>query len=218
MRDFINYLKNPVEDYKLPINKIWSVVLIFCLIYVLAILISFIGGLLPQDQLPESSIRKMPEVLPLWFVLIILPMIEELSFRLWLKRTTVNILISSVFFFWIIVSFFLSDVAYSTDRLVLRCLVALAAGALFTLVFRKTILKAKYPVIFYISVALFALEHSHNYVDIAGFWSVVSIVLILAKHAVSGMFYGYVRVGYGILASYLCHLVNNLPVIALYLP
>lgn len=217
MRDFIGYLKNPVENYKLPAKKIWSVLLVFFLLYILKILVSVVCNIVFRDEAPDSSLRDMPVMLPLWFALFVPPLIEELSFRLWLKRNTVTILISSVCFIWCLASMFLADVIYSTDRLALRCIVALAGGIAFTLLLKKQIINVKFTIIFYISAILFGLMHAHNFSDIVSFLGVLYVLLNLTMHVLSGLFLGYVRIGYGIVASFLFHVANNLVIIYLYL-
>lgn len=217
MRDFINYLKNPSEDLKLPAKKIWSVLLIFLTIYIIKIIVAIVSHVVFKDNIPDSGLRDLPTVLPLWMVLFIPPLLEELSFRLWLKRNTVTILISSVCFVWCMASMFLADAMYSTDRLVLRCIVALAGGVAVTLLLKKQIINAKFPIIFYLSAILFGLMHAHNFIDVASFAGALFVLINLAMHMLSGLFFGYVRVGYGIVASFLFHVANNLVVVFMYL-
>lgn len=219
MRDFIRYLKAPVENFKLPARKIWSVILLFFLLYILSIVVSILGYFLTGDDIPESKTRKMPAFLPLWFALIVPPLIEELSFRLWLKRNTVTIFISSVCFIWCIVSMLMVNVIYSTDRLVLRCLIALACGSVFTLLLKKQITSARFPVMFYLSAIVFGLIHLVNYQGAYSLTAtIVLVVTLLINHSLSGLFYGYVRIGFGFFASVLFHIANNfLPVLYMYL-
>ena len=217
MRDFINYLKNPFEDLKLPAKKIWSVLLVFLTIYIIKIIVAIVSHVVFKDNAPDSGLRDLPTVLPLWFVLFITPLLEELSFRLWLKRNTVTILISTVCFIWCLASMFLSDVLYSTDRLVLRCIVALAVGVALALLLKKQIINAKFPIIFYLSAILFGLMHAHNFIDVASIAGALFVLINLAMHTLTGLFLGYVRVGYGIVASFLLHVTNNLVVVYLYL-
>lgn len=217
MRDFINYLKNPFEDLKLPAKKIWSVLLVFLTIYIIKIIVAIVSHVVFKDNAPDSGLRDLPTVLPLWFVLFIPPLLEELSFRLWLKRNTVTILISTVCFIWCLASMFLSDVLYSTDRLVLRCIVALAVGVALALLLKKQIINAKFPIIFYLSAILFGLMHAHNFIDVASIAGALFVLINLAMHTLTGLFLGYVRVGYGIVASFLLHVTNNLVVVYLYL-
>ena len=216
MRDFINFLKAPDEHYKLPKGKIRSVIGLFLLIYLLSILI-VVGNNVLQSNLPESSLKNVPAVLPLWFALLVPPLLEELSFRLWLKRNTTTILISSVCFIWALVSTLMPYRIYSTDHLLLRCLIALAGGCAVTFLFKKQILNAKFPVLFYASAIVFGLMHAQNYYDIVNVWGVVYVVLIVITRILSGLFYGYVRIGYCFLAALIFHIAHNLPLIAHYL-
>lgn len=217
MRDFISYLKNPYEDLKLPAKKIWSVLLTFLAIYIIKIIVAIVSKVVFKDSSPDNSLSDISSVMPLWIALFIPPVLEELSLRLWLKRNTVNILISAVGFIWCLASMFLCESIYTTDRLVLRCIIALAGGVAVTLLLKKQIINAKFPVIFYMSAILFGLLHAHNFEDIVSIAGVLYVLINLAMHVLSGLFFGYVRVGYGIVASILFHLTNNLVIIYFYL-
>ncbi|MBO2525152.1 MAG: hypothetical protein CW341_05565 [Bacteroidetes bacterium] len=217
MRDFINYLKNPSEDLKLPAKKIWSVLLVFLTIYIIKIIVAIVSHVVFKDNAPDSGLMDLPTVFPLWLVLFVPPLLEELSFRLWLKRNTATILISSVGFVWCLASMFLADAIYSTDRLVLKCIVALAGGGAVALLLKKQIINAKFPIIFYLSAILFGLMHACNFIDVSSFAGALFVLINLVMHMLTGLFLGYVRVGYGIVASILFHVTNNLVVIFLYL-
>jgi hypothetical protein len=217
MRDFISYLKNPFEDLKLPAKKIWSVLLVFLTIYIIKIIVAIVSHVVFKDNAPDSGLRDLPTVFPLWLVLFVPPLLEELSFRLWLKRNTATILISSVGFVWCLASMFLADAIYSTDRLVLRCIVALAGGGAVALLLKKQIINAKFPIIFYLSAILFGLMHARNFIDVSSFAGALFVLINLVMHMLTGLFLGYVRIGYGIVASILFHVTNNLVVIFLYL-
>lgn len=217
MRDFINYLKNPSEDLKLPAKKIWSVLLVFLTIYIIKIIVAIVSHVVFKDNAPDSGLRDLPTVFPLWLVLFVPPLLEELSFRLWLKRNTATILISSVGFVWFLASMFLADAIYSTDRLVLRCIVALAGGGAVALLLKKQIINAKFPIIFYLSAILFGLMHARNFIDVSSFAGALFVLINLVMHMLTGLFLGYVRIGYGIVASILFHVTNNLVVVFLYL-
>lgn len=217
MRDFIKFLKAPVENKRIPANKILSVLSTFALIYILSILIFAACLIIFKGDVPKSSINKMT-ALPFWFTITIPPLVEELSFRLCLRRSPATILISSIFFFWCIVSLPMTDVMYSTDKLVLRCLIALAGGCTLTILFKKQLINANFRAIFYLSAIVFGLMHAGNCSDFVNIRGAIYAIIYLVLHVLIGLFYGYVRVGCGIFASYLFHLANNLlPMICIYM-
>ncbi len=201
----------------MPAKKIWSVLLVFLTIYIIKIIVAIVSHVVFKDNAPDSGLRDLPTVFPLWLVLFVPPLLEELSFRLWLKRNTATILISSVGFVWCLASMFLADAIYSTDRLVLRCIVALAGGGAVALLLKKQIINAKFPIIFYLSAILFGLMHARNFIDVSSFAGALFVLINLVMHMLTGLFLGYVRIGYGIVASILFHVTNNLVVIFLYL-
>ncbi len=215
MRDFINYLKAPVDDFRFPKKRLGSVIGLFILIFLLIVLVIISFQRLTNAH-PESTLSDMPKTVPFWFALFIPPLIEELTFRLWLKRNTTTILISFACLTWLLVSKLLPVKIYSTDMLALRCLIALVAGLVFTWALRKPIINAKFPILFYASAIVFGLVHVGNYSNFT-FLGAIVVLISLATRALFGLFLGYVRIGYGIWASYLFHVANNLlPIAALY--
>ncbi len=215
MRDFINYLKAPVDDFRFPKKRLGSVIGLFILIFLLIVLVIISFQRLTNAH-PESTLSDMPKTVPFWFALFIPPLIEELTFRLWLKRNTTTILISFACLTWLLVSKLLPVQIYSTDMLALRCLIALVAGLVFTWALRKPIINAKFPILFYASAIVFGLVHVGNYSNFT-FLGAIVVLISLATRALFGLFLGYVRIGYGIWASYLFHVANNLlPIAALY--
>ena len=215
MRDFINFLKAPVDDFRFPKKKLGSVIGLFILIFLLIVLVIISFQRLTNAN-PESTLSDMPKTVPFWFALFIPPLIEELTFRLWLKRNTTTILISFACLTWLLISKLLPVKIYSTDMLALRCLIALVAGLVFTWALRKPIINAKFPILFYASAIVFGLVHVGNYSNFT-FLEAIVVLISLATRALSGLFFGYVRIGYGIHASYLFHVANNLlPVAAIY--
>ena len=199
MRDFINYLKAPVDDFRFPKKKLGSVIGLFILIFLLIVLVIISFQRLTNAN-PESTLSDMPKTVPFWFALFIPPLIEELTFRLWLKRNTTTILISFACLTWLLVSKLLPVKIYSTDMLALRCLIALVAGLVFTWALRKPIINAKFPILFYASAIVFGLVHVGNYSNFT-FLEAIVVLISLATRALFGLFLGYVRIGYGIHAS-----------------
>jgi len=218
MRDFFDYLKAPADDFRFPKKKLGSVIGLFFLIYLFNILVIYTFQRL-TNATTGSTISDIPKTFPFWFALAVPPLTEELTFRLWLKRTTTTILISSVCIIWILVSVLMPGVTlYSADRLDLRCLIALTGGIIFTWALKKPIINAKFPILFYASAIAFGLIHVFNSHESVNFWGAMIVLLSLATRTLSGLFFGYVRIGYGIYASYLFHVANNLlPMAALYL-
>ena len=215
MRDFINYLKAPVDDFRFPKKRLGSVIGLFILIFLLIVLVIISFHRLTNAN-PESTLSDMPKTVSFWFALFIPPLIEELTFRLWLKRNTTTIFISFACLTWLLVSKLLPVQIYSTDMLALRCLIALVAGLVFTWALRKPIINAKFPILFYASAIVFGLVHVGNYSNFT-FLGAIVVLISLATRALFGLFLGYVRIGYGIHASYLFHVANNLlPIAALY--
>lgn len=207
MKDFIAFLKHPHEDFKIPAKKFWSVFWVFCLLYILSIASLCIASL----YIPLPSLKSTDSSFPVWLAAILFPVVEESAFRLWMKRKTINILISSIVFSWILASVFLPDAIPTTTRFILRGLIALAGGGI-SLLIKERIVHANFAVLFYASAIIFGFIHISNYFgNIAGFLQVILLLISLIPKVLSGLFYGYVRVGYGFWASVLFHFAHNLP-------
>lgn len=202
MKDFIAFLKHPYEEFKMPPKKFWSVFWVFCLLFILSIATLLI---------PTPSLKVDGSDFPVWLAAILAPVVEELSFRLWMKRNTVNILISAIGFSWTLASIFLPDSIPTTERFVLRGLIALAGGGV-SLMIKERIVNANFVVLFYASAIIFGFSHFSNYVgNIAGFQQALLVFIAQIPKVLSGLFDGYVRVGYGIHASILFHIAHNIP-------
>ncbi len=218
MRDFVNFLKTPSEFFKLTSRNIWSVILIYFLLLLIRIILVSIPGLLGIESV-GSSVLKAPGAVPIWFMITVPVILEEGAFRFFLKRNPITLFISVCIIIWFIVSMIMPVDIYSTDKLLLRCGIALGGGALVTVLFNKPLIYGNYKVIFYVSAVLFGLLHVNNYIDdIDSILAVVDVLFTLLGHILTGLFFGYVRVGYGIYASIIAHFLNNLfPVLFLYL-
>jgi len=217
MRDFIHFLKAPSEFFKLTSKNLWSVILIYFLLLLIRVLLVSIPMFLGLESV-TSSLEDVNEKVPIWFLMVVPAILEEGAFRSFLKRSPITLFISSCIFIWLIVSMIMPVDIYSTDKLLLRCGIALAGGALSTVLFNKPLIYGNYKAIFYISAILFGLMHVYNFIeDIDSILAFVSVLFTLLGHILCGIFFGYVRVGYGIHASMIAHFLNNLfPVLFLY--
>lgn len=174
----------------------------------LIVAISFVllGIDLPQMLLGKST-------LPLWFLLFIPPIIEELGFRLPLKRNRWNLGISIA-----IIAFVFSKLIFVgglyTGHLFERILFAVIIPMVANLFFGQWLIRVSFKYFFYGLVILFAVLHMVNF----SHQTLTSVqwlyVLCYACAKIPGsLLYGYVRMKHGMLFCILIHIINNLPLL-----
>ncbi len=208
MKDFIAFLKHPQESHRLGAKQIWKVILVYFAVLAAGLLIMAPFNILKIS--PESRLDDGLNTLPLWFSILLIPLFEELGFRAILRRNVFTLFISVAVLSWFAISMVMPGPMYSTDKLVLRIVIAVVVGVVVVLLFKDKIPGINYTVFFYVSAALFGFVHVHNVLDFKSVAIVLYSLCYFIRHTLSGVFYGYVRVGYGLWASYLFHLVNNL--------
>ena len=161
------------------------------------------------DQVTETVISK-PE-LPWWVMVLLGPLIEELTFRLSLVRR--KAFIAATLFlacFNLVSRLAFSHQFYSTDFLLERAGVSLTAGAVLFLALHKWMSRCSYRGYFYFWALLFGSAHLFR-IDFETFLPLDYFIVLLyvAKQTVMGLLLGYVRNRNGIASSILLHILNN---------
>lgn len=178
----------------------------------------FILAMLPFIQAgiaPENFLSKLKESKSLILLIAFLPpILEELTFRLPLTRKRTNFMISFV----LLASYATSSVIFSTRFPLLWFTILIAASLLLGYFLTKPLQKVRFDVFFYVFAFLFGFMHIFNY---AGKITSIAIVLFVFIYFLNkmamGMFLGYIRIRYSILASIAIHFLNNFfPLLAVY--
>lgn len=213
MKTFWQYIKNPQEDCPYDYN-IRTILLSTFLCLVIPLLCKFLTAtsfVLMGIDLPLIASNK--SALPLWFLLVIPPILEELGFRLPLKRNQWTIPISLA-----IITFVCSKLIFTgglyTEHLIERILFAITTSMITNILLRKWLRKIKFKNFFYALTFSFAFLHIINYYQ-QPLTSVQWLyVTCYACAKVPGSFlYGYVRMKHGILFCIMIHIINNLPLL-----
>ncbi len=214
--EFIDFLKYPQHSFR---SKHSVSIFIFCWfimfsLNIFALVLSFIYGYFQLD-FPEKAIFSYDEQLFLPSLFLV-PIIEEIGFRLYIIPRKRNILLSSVILIWIIYPIVITVPESPVKYMIIRCLVSCPIGFLAYLFVRRAIPKIKYPYLFYFSALLFGSMHFHTFIyDNVGFFSVLYVLLYIIMMTISGVIFGYIRVSLGLIYSVLFHfLFNFLPVMA----
>ncbi len=191
IRDFIAFIKCPTDNEMNDYSKMF-LLKTFLVLFVLDILImvgltALIDGFskIGWIKIEEHQITLLLDLLPIWIVfiltVIVLPFIEEIIFRLPLryKRNYFLRLLSYLF------------IGRKSDNSILI----------------HEFWKNQYPIIFYLSIVVFALIHFFNY-DLESTLIYLFPILILPQF-VLGLFVGYLRVRFSFIYGFLLHAFHN---------
>ena len=225
MIELVKYILKPQESlendksFYITILRFFMLIVISFLLKALSVLI--IQSLYNLEVIPEfkrdlgastNSIRNN-----IFYAALLFPIIEELSFRLYLKRNVINIFISSFFMTYMIVTNFIfqtSTFSLSENGLI-RILISLTVALLILYIHKMKKIKLKFNLLYYLSAVLFGLVHIYNY-DYTNYKVLIFAIIICLPQITSGLLYGYTRIKYGIIGSIILHmLINGLPMLLL---
>ena len=148
-----------------------------------------------------------------WFLYLIpcllVPLVEELSCRLFLKKSLINSYISLSLITFILILLFQNRKIYTLDWYVLNTLVFsfVIWTSLFS--FKKYLANIKIAdrTIFYASAVLFSLLHLSNYSFQIN--ESPKYLFLIIPQFFSGLLYGYIRITNGMIYSILSHSIHN---------
>jgi len=217
-KDFFSFLKGPYEycNYSYKPKDLLQTLLLFILIAVGSLLFVlgvkvFLGLCFPK-LIAGMSDNIHPHEYVWWVPGLLGPLLEECTFRLPLHRRKTLLFVGlSLLAFEIISKVTYTHLIYTTDHLLLRLGLGLAAGALLTLLLCKPILRCHYGTFFYLSAITFGLVHSTNG-HFSEFLPLDYVVMLayLIKQTLMGVILGYARLRHGLPASVALHMLNNL--------
>lgn len=189
-----------------------KIVLLFAFFKVLTIgvlfYLDYMDLLKKPENITQDGLRDLPKSTKLFLVVILGPIIEEMTYRLGLKFSKINFTVVCGFFsFALLRAIFELEILYA---------VLISANLAFGIYLSSNpfIIKnlADFWIknrrsVFYFFIVTFALLHLRNY-EIT-----LSLVLLspfhVLSHLVAGIFYSYARLQIGILAAILLHAINN---------
>jgi len=213
LKDFIKFLKSPRNDSQIDIINITSFITVGLYVVLSMILFDLISGIIIS---PLKFLKLTPPLKDFQYnfyniirIALILPVIEELVFRLPLRITKNNIIvcISSIIF----ILFYRNNLLLTS----ITSLLIILIGLLFLnkdskfILFFKNLFNSKFAIIFYSQAILFGGLHLMNYdLDIKRF---LIFPFIILNQIVIGLFLGFVRVRYshGIFICIFSHILVN---------
>ena len=218
-KDFLGYISKPYfyrSEEKLSLKtlpRLGALLLAkFIIIVAVYFAIIYLFGSL-DSQSPDRAGPSLRDYGPgrAFKLIIILPFLEELFFRAWLRRRgSIKIMFPVVtcLSVWFLARFF----GLAPSPLMLGC-VAVSFLLYFIWIYRSwatdmsdRFIDRIFPFVFWISALIFALMHLTNYkVENIGPLD----VLIVTPQFIAGIFYGYIVKRYGFWAAFGCHAVWN---------
>lgn len=150
----------------------------------------------------------------------LIPLLEEIMFRLPLKRSGRTILPALILFAFYFVSLLLGVEPFSAERLPFRAVLSLGVALAVFRPLDRMIEKVPYSVFFYGMALAFGALHLTNF-DWPGItWTLPAALYLIwyvADKTAGGLLYGYARLRHGFIASVALHIVHNSPLLLLLL-
>ena len=212
MKKLLSFIINPNlnQDYK-KVN-VWVFILIITSIFIFDVF--FILGIsffkLENIDISTGGLEFYKNK---WFLYLIpcllVPVIEELSCRLFLKKSLINSYISLSLITFILILLLQNRKIYSLDWYVFNTLVFSFFIWLSLFSFKKYFVNIKITdrTIFYGSAILFSLLHLSNYSFQIN--ELPKYLFLIIPQLCSGLIYGYIRVKNGMIYSILSHSIHN---------
>lgn len=207
LTNYLLFLRSPVYVSK-PYAVQWREMLTLFALY---IAIGFTLGFVIYKITEVIHLNHQLEDLgatEIWLAILLIPPIEELLFRIWLRVNRKTLLILSGIFFFL--AFLLIPYAnYWIMAGVVGVGILIAAIALWRKEkYVQNLAARHFGVLFYLSVLIFGLVHIFNYTPLTWQTWLLAPVLVLPQF-IAGSMLGFIRVRYGILYSILFHTAIN---------
>ncbi|MCX2743323.1 CPBP family glutamic-type intramembrane protease [Mangrovivirga sp. M17] len=217
---FLMYPDHKIQSDLIAKSKIKCILNLFLIkILLFGAIISLIKSFIIDIDLYRTAVLKSAFSYQQRILLMgmLLPIIEELGFRLYLIFKPVYLAISGGFLFYYLSSSYIFSVGYldvSNDTFILRIgLSCLVLGIIYLLgtIFNNQLSsfwKVNFRWIFYFSILLFGLLHIVNF-NIPPLYYLLAPIFTFSQ-LIAGFLYGFVRVKYGFLYALFFHMINNL--------
>ena len=212
MKKLLSFIINPNLDQGYKKVNVWFFILLITSIFIFDIFF-IIGISFFKLENIDISTGGLEFYKNKWFLYLIpcllVPVIEELSCRLFLKKSLINSYISLSLITFILILLLQNRKIYSLDLYVLNTLVFSFFIWLLLFSFKKYFVNIKITdrTIFYGSAILFSLLHLSNYSFQIN--ELPKYLFLIIPQLCSGLIYGYIRVKNGIIYSILLHSIHN---------
>jgi len=218
MKEILQFIISPKETIKKD-SSIYQTLWRFLILFFLGVTFSIASlllieilrssGILPSYLKETSEATKVARS-NIFFVAVLVPILEELAFRFYLKRNSITIFISAFFISYLIISGFIFNTAiYSFENdFILRIGISFIFALIILYVYKKQLITIKFNALYYFSALFFGLIHIHNH-DYTNPKILPFAIVICLPQILSGLFLAYTRIKYGLLGSIALHSFKN---------
>ena len=212
MKKLLSFIINPNLNQGYKKVNVWVFILIITSIFIFDIFLILGISLFKLENI-DISTGGLEFYKNKWFLYLIpcllVPVLEELSCRLFLKKSLINCYISLSLITFILILLLQNRKIYSIDWYVLNTLVFSFFIWLSLFSFKKYFVNIKITdrTIFYGSAILFSLLHLSNYSFQIN--ELPKYLFLIIPQLCSGLIYGYIRVKNGMIYSILSHSIHN---------
>ncbi|AZA81982.1 hypothetical protein C1637_24570 [Chryseobacterium lactis] len=212
----INKSSNPI------VKNLLQLLLLFFLGLIIRFLIAFLRPYFIDAPMKDNLTSYEISIFEVFLTCLLVPLLEELAFRLPLYFSKINLSISTTIISFFIVNrfFHLEDQYDLKNDFFFRVLIAYLLGFLMWLIvknygkFFEDFYHKRLGIIVYSYSLFFAFMHIANY-EVSSNYLLTSLFIII-PHFISGLILSFVRLNYGFFYSLFLHILNNsLPFIIL---
>jgi len=219
---FRDFIKNPKTDYNIKVKQCGHLKTFFYLLLIDVVFIFFFSLLLKGldfaniTSLSQNKLnllfKNLPPFVSLLMLVLIIPLVEELVFRLHLrlyrKHLHFNIIILIAGVIILLASFvklIFLRISILSVGVILVALYFLNKTKLDKKIFN--IWDMKFGYVFYISLLIFGMMHITNYDN--GYLKYFLLPLLVLPQLLLGLFCGYIRISMDFFRGYLFHASHN---------
>ncbi|EZH74085.1 hypothetical protein ATO12_14515 [Aquimarina atlantica] len=227
-KELIGFIKKPKYENNLEKSvtlKIYDTIGLYFLKFMLLIPVILFFALVydPENVQKANMLERFSPLVLLVVGGIILPLIEEVAFRLSLKFKPIYIaLSSSVFSYYALTKIvFQTKISAIDESFMIRVVIAIALGLLLYPVVNSTSIKERlanfwrthFRSIYYISCVCFAWIHITKYE--LNLTNILLLPILTLPQLMSALIYGYIRTSFGFKYPLFFHMSSNLLAISL---
>lgn len=220
--DFVSFIFSPKAYNNKTIStkhKIFASLILLILKFSFSILVAGILGLFyePKNLTDQSLSERFSPFMYLIVGGTLLPLLEELLFRLSLKFKPIYLVLTSICAGYYIATKFVfhSRLSSFDDTIYYRICIGLLTGICVLLIlknkkildFLRDIWVRKFSIIYYMSAVVFAWLHLFNFE--LTLINLLLLPIITLPQLFSGLMMGYLRISFGFLYPLLIHIATN---------
>jgi membrane protease YdiL (CAAX protease family) len=200
--DFLNFLKNPKENFTDKFKKDFT---IFIFLIILSFFVSFLKSLITNEGFIDEGDLNKYNFLKIFPFIFLIPLIEELAFRGFLKFK------NRTMFFFSIISILIFITTFIKNEIFQFASISIIIILTVVLYFHKkkyvkllNYITKNLKILIWISSIIFGLIHLTNFHN----FEYINLLGITQK-IIAGLFFCYITRKYNIFYSYFFHALNN---------